>query len=53
MVFFISNAIEGQMISTGAFEVTFNGTVMTPNSCTFLYYTGIRNYIMIYINDEY
>lgn len=27
--------------------------VMTPNNCTFLYYTGIRNYIMIYINDEY
>lgn len=23
---------------------------MTPNSCTFLYYTGIRNYIMIYIS---
>lgn len=51
MVFFISNAIEGQMISTGAFEVTFNGN--DSNSCTFLCYTGIRNYIMIYINDEY
>ena len=25
MVFFISNAIEGQLISTGAFEVVFNG----------------------------
>lgn len=24
MIFFISNAIEGQMISTGAFEVSFN-----------------------------
>lgn len=24
MVFFISNAIEGQMISTGAFEISFN-----------------------------
>ncbi|OWF41578.1 Selenoprotein T1b [Mizuhopecten yessoensis] len=24
MVFFISNAVEGQMISTGAFEVSFN-----------------------------
>lgn len=24
MLFFISNAIEGQLISTGAFEVTFN-----------------------------
>ena len=25
MIFFISNAIEGQLISTGAFEVAFNG----------------------------
>jgi len=25
MIFFISNAIEGQLISTGAFEVSFNG----------------------------
>lgn len=25
MLFFISNAIEGQLLSTGAFEVTFNG----------------------------
>ncbi|CAI9736559.1 Hypothetical predicted protein [Octopus vulgaris] len=24
MVFFLSNALEGHMISTGAFEVTFN-----------------------------
>jgi len=24
MIFFISNAIEGQLISTGAFEITFN-----------------------------
>lgn len=24
MIFFISNAVEGQMISTGAFEVSFN-----------------------------
>lgn len=24
MIFFISNAVEGQLISTGAFEVTFN-----------------------------
>jgi len=24
MIFFLSNAIEGQLISTGAFEVTFN-----------------------------
>ncbi|KAK3094557.1 hypothetical protein FSP39_003381, partial [Pinctada imbricata] len=27
MIFFISNAIEGQLISTGAFEVSFNGQV--------------------------
>ncbi|PAA58730.1 hypothetical protein BOX15_Mlig030629g1 [Macrostomum lignano] len=25
MLFFISNVVEGQLISTGAFEVTFNG----------------------------
>ena len=25
MLFFISNAIEGQMISTGAFEISYNG----------------------------
>lgn len=25
MLFFIGNAIEGQLISTGAFEITFNG----------------------------
>ncbi|KAK3586642.1 hypothetical protein CHS0354_024248 [Potamilus streckersoni] len=24
MIFFISNAIEGQLISTGAFEISFN-----------------------------
>lgn len=24
MIFFISNAVEGQLISTGAFEVSFN-----------------------------
>ncbi|KAK2157567.1 hypothetical protein NP493_1868g00004 [Ridgeia piscesae] len=24
MIFFLSNAIEGQLISTGAFEITFN-----------------------------
>ena len=25
MLFFVCNAIEGQLISTGAFEITFNG----------------------------
>ena len=25
MVFFLSNAIEGQLLSTGAFEISFNG----------------------------
>lgn len=25
MLFFISNAVEGQLISTGAFEVSYNG----------------------------
>jgi hypothetical protein len=25
MIFFLSNAIEGQLISTGAFEIWFNG----------------------------
>ena len=25
MLFFVSNAIEGQLISTGAFEISFNG----------------------------
>lgn len=25
MLFFIGNAIEGQLISTGAFEIEFNG----------------------------
>lgn len=25
MVFFLCNAIEGQLISTGAFEISFNG----------------------------
>lgn len=25
MIFFLSNAIEGQLISTGAFEISFNG----------------------------
>lgn len=25
MLFFVSNGIEGQLISTGAFEVSFNG----------------------------
>ena len=25
MLFFVSNAIEGQLVSTGAFEVSFNG----------------------------
>ncbi len=27
LLFFIGNAIEGQLISTGAFEVSFNGSV--------------------------
>ena len=25
MIFFVANAIEGQLISTGAFEIQFNG----------------------------
>lgn len=25
MIFFLSNALEGQLVSTGAFEITFNG----------------------------
>ena len=25
MIFFVTNSIEGQLVSTGAFEVTFNG----------------------------
>ena len=29
MLFFLSNAVEGQLVSTGAFEVSFNGKVQT------------------------
>lgn len=29
MVFFLSNMIENQLMSTGAFEITFNGEVFT------------------------
>lgn len=31
MIFFISNAIEGQMISTGAFEVSLNSKFLIFN----------------------
>lgn len=29
MVFFLSNMIENQLMSTGAFEITFNGEFFT------------------------
>lgn len=35
MIFFISNAIEGQLISTGAFEVSFNGEALIFNASIF------------------
>lgn len=56
MVFFISNAIEGQMISTGAFEVTFNdvpvwskletGRIPQPNEM----FQIIENHMRLYTN---
>lgn len=29
MVFFLCNALEGQLVSTGAFEISFNGEFFT------------------------
>lgn len=31
MVFFLCNAIEGQLVSTGAFEISFNGEFFFSN----------------------
>lgn len=40
MVFFLSNMIENQLMSTGAFEITFNGELFTIY-CNFWAGTGL------------
>jgi hypothetical protein len=40
LIFFVANAIEGQLISTGAFEVELNGKYVFAIRCTF---TGCDN----------
>jgi hypothetical protein len=37
MTFFLCNAVEGQLISTGAFEITLNGEILFHIFCYLLY----------------
>jgi len=49
MIFFISNAIEGQLISTGAFEVSFNGKdILTIQSFSVNNLFFVHEYILIH-----
>ena len=36
MIFFLSNALESQLISTGAFEISFNGEDLITDIIYFL-----------------
>ena len=45
IIFFLANAIEGQLISTGAFEVELNGTVNI-----FIMHTVVFRILQFFLN---
>lgn len=51
MIFFIFNAIEGHFISSGAFEIHFNGKQYFCNYNKYIYSKFLKVYLCHYILD--